>query len=974
MHTFTRTRLRLVELSILLVLLPALAGAAQAAVRFDVYGSPTEVINTGRSEVLGSINLIVRGSGSLTGTSSGGPAQIGFIFDHPALQIDNNTSSGILIYVSPGFAAAGPTLIGIENRQIGGRCMGVMTLNLLAGATPAEGDFIRIEGIRGRVDLSEALAPGTDLFVDLQSINDPAANSFYPDRLRVAKSFAGMTVDVNSDASGFQIRIAEGFARAFIDRDAGDDGIGINDRTDSAGGALGAPANSTRVIIELDGIPGGVSQVAWPSVSTAFAGTGALLRLQSSTFSPGAARATYSFEALDQTGSSDLYIESFVVLPGFVFTGGDCNTGNLSANVTLGPAAELLSGCASLAPDAARPRFLESFAVLIRRLDPATVVVGGPPFTLKLHGAGFTPDAAVQWNGDVLPATYISRSQLEVSIPAERIAHAGTATVTVISPSSPGGPESNSATLAIKAHVLSLLFPRLAAGGPGEITGIALVNFSGRTVSLTLTAYDRLGAKISGAGILNPAVLTLTAGQQLALVDSEIFGPALRAAGMPGWIRLEGDVPGVAGFFLNFNGSLTHLDGADVSGTEMTSFVFPEVDAGTSVSIANPNEEPATILLQLVKADGTVRADATRTIAAAGLLLESARDLFPGIAPDPTDYMRAGLERRRNRLRELRQGLRRSCGPEWTGCRGKRLHTLCAAIHRRRPGLAIRALGRQSRRRTRHRQLPFRRRRRDADRRDEDPADRGTGENRHHRQQFLSGCGRQHVARLRGDRGQRRQARRQRDFRKHKSGRLPHISAPGWRPTAPVGLHPGRFRCQFLHRSCHPESGSQPAPSPGPRLRPERSGNGEQGGRAARTGSGVKAADRLFSRAFIARHQRGIYHCGGDSQLRRLRGLRQPESRRALRNPAADLLICAIHEEGITGHFRTRKNADELGSDPCSGLGWLRRDSRETWFLRALMVQGRSPGNVAKHLQPTSHIAFLIARGVPLDSIELKPN
>jgi len=30
-----------------------------ASTRFDVVGSPTEVINTGRSEVLGSLNLVV---------------------------------------------------------------------------------------------------------------------------------------------------------------------------------------------------------------------------------------------------------------------------------------------------------------------------------------------------------------------------------------------------------------------------------------------------------------------------------------------------------------------------------------------------------------------------------------------------------------------------------------------------------------------------------------------------------------------------------------------------------------------------------------------------------------------------------------------------------------------------------------------------------------------------------------------------
>ena len=142
------------------LLLPASGNYAFSAVRFDVVGSPTEVINTGRSEVLGSINLIVRGPGSITGTSTGGPTQIGLIFARPALQIDNDGASGILVYFSPGFAAANPTLV--QYRKPPGRrqCMGFLTLNLLPGATPAEGDFIRIEGIRGRIDLSTRRCAG----------------------------------------------------------------------------------------------------------------------------------------------------------------------------------------------------------------------------------------------------------------------------------------------------------------------------------------------------------------------------------------------------------------------------------------------------------------------------------------------------------------------------------------------------------------------------------------------------------------------------------------------------------------------------------------------------------------------------------------------------------------------------------------------------------------------------------------------
>jgi hypothetical protein len=624
------------------LLLPASGNWAFSAVRFDVVGSPTEVINTGRSEVLGSINLIVHGPGSVTGTATGGTTQIGFIFSRPALQIDNDSASGILVFFSSGFAAANPTLTTIENRQVGDQCLGFMTLNLLAGATPAEGDFIRIEGIRGRIDLSAAVVPGTDLFVDMQSINDPAAISFYPERLRVAKSLEGMAAEVLSDAFGFQIRVTESFPRAFVDNDAGDDGVSSNDRTDSAGHALGAPANATQVIIQLDGVPGGVSDVVWPPTSTVFAGTGAVLRLLSSSFSQGKSAATYSFEAANQTGSSDLVIESFSIYPGFLFAGGECNTGNLAAHVTLGPAVARVPGCNTPSPEAARPRFLEAYELLINWLEPKTIVAGSPAFMLKLHGAGFTSDAMVRWNGMDLPTVFISRSQLQVSVPADKVAQVGSATILVAGASAAGGSVSNSASFTIAPHALSLFFPRLAsAKNTNDVTGIALVNLGGRTASLVLTAFDRLGAKISGDGITNPATLTLPAWQQISLVDSEIFGPGIGDTGIAGWIRLEGDVARVTGFFLNFDGSLTRLDGSDVSGARLTSFILPEAGGNASVSVANPNEDPATITIQLMRADGNARAAATRTIRPWGALIGTVHDLFPGALVDATDYIRA---------------------------------------------------------------------------------------------------------------------------------------------------------------------------------------------------------------------------------------------------------------------------------------------------------------------------------------------
>ena len=625
------------------LMLAALASPAFSSVRFDVVGSPTEVINTGRAEVLGSISLIVRGTGNVTGTSSGGASQVGFLFSRPALQIDNTAGSGIVVFFSPGFAPAAPSLTGIENQVIGGQCMGFITLNLLPGAVLSDGDYIRIEGIRGRIDASAAVVPGTDLFVDLQSINDPAATSLSLDRVRVAKSLEAMTAEGVSDDLGLRIRVTEGFARAFIDMDANDDGINSNDRTDSASGALGAPTNSTQVSIRLDGIPGGVSRIIWPAAVPAFPSTGAVLRLLDSAFAPGTSEAVYSFEALDQTGSSDLVMESFAVAPFFDFTGGDCSAENLGARVSLAPAVPHSSACDVPSAEDARPRFLESDALMVDRLDPPSVIVGGPAFALKIRGAGFVAGSTVRWDGIDLPTLYISGTQLEATIPEANLTRAGTVTVTVANPPNAGGSVSNPSIFTISPHALSLYFPRLAGAeaGSSDSTGIALVNLSGRTTALTLTAFGANGTLITGSGIQNPAVLTLTPWQQLSLVDSEIFGAGLQNAGTSAWIRLEGDVPRVPGFFLAFNGSLTRLDGTDISGATLTSFVLPEAAGGASISIANPNNEPATVAIRLVSSGGVVRESVNRRIEAHGVLSTSVKEIFPAVAPDPSDYLRA---------------------------------------------------------------------------------------------------------------------------------------------------------------------------------------------------------------------------------------------------------------------------------------------------------------------------------------------
>jgi hypothetical protein len=364
---------------LLCLLLLGFASTSNAVVRFDTVASPTEVINTGRSEVTGTVNLIVRGTGNITGTSLGGNVQIGLIYTNPNMEIDNNVGTGIRIFYSTGFIPANPTIFDVANRDINGRSSGFITINLVAGATPVDGDFIRIEGVRGRISTSQALTPGTDLYVDLQSINDPTANNFTPDRVRVAKSLDGMGVIVASDAlllcfppdgkpeeqsPDYYIQIREGFARAFVDDDSNNFDT---DRVDSGGNLLGDPTNSTHFLAMLEGIPSSVDDIVWETqvwMDSSSNGTFSYLALVSETFDSvsGVSTAIYSYETLNQTDLSDITFETFTLMPYVrLKTSNQTATGQILAAATLYPN----SG-------SSRPRFDQMF-------ESDTIATNNPP-------------------------------------------------------------------------------------------------------------------------------------------------------------------------------------------------------------------------------------------------------------------------------------------------------------------------------------------------------------------------------------------------------------------------------------------------------------------------------------------------------------------------------------------------------------------------------------------------------------------
>ena len=75
----------------------------------------------------------------------------------------------------------------------------------------------------------------------------------------------------------------------------------------------------------------------------------------------------------------------------------------------------------------------------ISALAPPSTAAGSTNVTLTVNGTNFNGNATINWKGTALTTTHVSGNQLMASIPDSDVAAAGTASVTVTNPGTPGG-------------------------------------------------------------------------------------------------------------------------------------------------------------------------------------------------------------------------------------------------------------------------------------------------------------------------------------------------------------------------------------------------------------------------------------------------------------------------------------------------------------------------------------------------------
>ena len=162
---------------------------------------------------------------------------------------------------------------------------------------------------------------------------------------------------------------------------------------------------------------------------------------------------------------------------------------------------------------------------VLTSVSPTAAVAGGAAFTLTANGAGFVSGSAVHWNGAARTTTFVSATQLTAAIPASDIASAGTAQVTVVSPTPGGGTSSpigftvDNAVPGNPVPVVTSLSPakviagsaafELTVNGSAFVTG-ATVQWNGAPRATTYVGSTMLRAAIAAADVATAGSVQVT--------------------------------------------------------------------------------------------------------------------------------------------------------------------------------------------------------------------------------------------------------------------------------------------------------------------------------------------------------------------------------------------------------------------------------------------------------------------------------
>jgi len=154
---------------------------------------------------------------------------------------------------------------------------------------------------------------------------------------------------------------------------------------------------------------------------------------------------------------------------------------------------------------------------VITSISPNDMPAEGSAFTLTVNGTGFikgSSGSVILWNTTALPTTFISTTSLTASVPAAKIANAGSASITVKNGS---GPASNAITFTITAEAYAPIAMGFfdKNGNPGATSGNITCAWkaSSHDYWCTLTKsgfyFSKYVANATLADVSNPAIITV---------------------------------------------------------------------------------------------------------------------------------------------------------------------------------------------------------------------------------------------------------------------------------------------------------------------------------------------------------------------------------------------------------------------------------------------------------------------------------
>jgi len=188
-------------------------------------------------------------------------------------------------------------------------------------------------------------------------------------------------------------------------------------------------------------------------------------------------------------------------------------------------------------------------------------------------------------------------------------------------------------------------------GNSNRYTGIGVANWGTTPADVSFQAIDNSGNPINTpSNIINPRMITIAPGSQIALLAEQIHGLSLNDP-RNGWIQARSSSSQVTAFFLDGDIDQNFLDGAVAGNQVYNNFYFTQTQMGTAVTpgsnfsnlinVVNPSASNANLTLTLMDDSGKPQGSAAyRTLNRQGRLAEDLASLFPGISkPRSTGYV-----------------------------------------------------------------------------------------------------------------------------------------------------------------------------------------------------------------------------------------------------------------------------------------------------------------------------------------------